>query len=154
MQRSKIYLQLLKYKKAQEMQELDEINDSIDKYKSKNSSLHNTLSSGERKVDADNASKGQRNSFFKKIQQQLKQKKGKNEPDCQMIPEKLPQRQTEAATSKVSLRQGKKDHEESTASLKTTVNQISQVSLKVPNERMSSRLKQADNILEQKMAEE
>ena len=38
LQRSKIYLQLLKYKKAQEMKELEEINDSIDKYKNKGTS--------------------------------------------------------------------------------------------------------------------
>ena len=31
--RSKLYLQLLKYKKAQEMKELEEINDSIERYR-------------------------------------------------------------------------------------------------------------------------
>lgn len=40
LQRSKIYLQLLKYKKAQEMKELDEINDSIEAYKSNAAAQH------------------------------------------------------------------------------------------------------------------
>lgn len=64
--RSKVYLQLLKYKKAQEMKELEEINDSIDKYKSK-SSKHQSVSSVDGKAEAEDHERDQSSSFFKRI---------------------------------------------------------------------------------------
>lgn len=65
-----------------------------------------------------------------------------------MIPEKLPQKLS-SASSKVSLKQAKRDQEASHATDSTTYkNQLSQVSLKVSNERVSGKLQQANTKLD------
>ena len=69
-----------------------------------------------------------------------------------MIPEKLPQN-ISSTSSRVSLRQAKKDQEPSPATSSTT-KQLSQVSLKMPKDRINSKLQQANAKLDQRIAEE
>lgn len=135
------------------MQELEEINESIDKYKSKSSSKRQTLSSADRKAAGDR--EGQGNPFFKRIQKSLKSKKSAGSSDYQMIPEKLPHKLS-AASSRVSLKHGRKELEASRASESTSYKQqLSQVSLKAAaNEKTNNVVEQASTRLDARILEE